>query len=122
MDSITSLYLIKTQLTHPTLHKNHPDKIILASLAHMLQTHTHPLSLHKVRTHINIPGNEFADKLAKDGTKLPHCNPHHEYEYAHPTLYYLHKDTWPSMDDTPYKGPIRHLDSYLQKYDKHHNL
>jgi ribonuclease HI len=121
-NSLTSLYLIKTQLTHPTLHNNHPDKTILASLAHMLQTRTHPLSLHKVRAHINIPGNEFADKLTKDGTKLPHRNPHHEYEYAHPTPYYLHKNTWPFMDNTPYKGPIRHLDPYLQKYYKHHNF
>jgi ribonuclease HI len=121
-DSLTSLYLLKIQLTHPILHNNHPDKTILASMAHMLQTRTHPLSLHKVCAHINISGNDHADRLAKDGTTLPHRNPRHDYEHAHPTPYYLHKDTWPSMEDTPYKGPIRHLDPYLKKYDKHHNL
>jgi hypothetical protein len=41
---------------------------------------------------------------------------------THPTPYYLHKDSWPSMDDTPYKGPIHHLQPYLQSYDTQHNL
>jgi hypothetical protein len=88
----------------------------------MLQTRTCPLFLHKVRAHINIPNNEHADKLAKAGNLLSHRDPHADYEHAHPTPYYLHKDDWPSMDDTPYKGPIRHLQPYLQKFDTEHNL
>jgi hypothetical protein len=85
-------------------------------MVQMLQNRTQPLFIHKVRTHINIPGNEHADKLAKDGNKLSHRDPHIDYERAHPTPYYLHKDNWPSMDDTPYKGPIQHLQPYLLKY------
>jgi hypothetical protein len=86
----------------------------------MLQTH--PISLHNVHAHANIPGNEHAYKLAKDGNKLPHRFPCLDYEHVHPILYYLHKDTWSSMEDTPYKGPIRHLQSYLLQYDKEENL
>jgi hypothetical protein len=43
-------------------------------------------------------------------------------ERAHPTPYYLQKDWWHSMQETPYKGPIRHLVKYILKYDKKHNL
>jgi hypothetical protein len=47
-DNLNSLYLLNTQITHPTHHNNHPDKVILASIVHMLQNRTHPLSIHKV--------------------------------------------------------------------------
>ena len=57
-DSLNSLYLLNTQITHPTHHHNHPDIIIFISMVQILQTHIHPLSLYKVRAHIKIPGNE----------------------------------------------------------------
>lgn len=58
----------------------------------MLQTHIHPISLYKVHAHANIPSNEHADKLAKDGNKLPHRFSRLDYKHAHPTPYYLHRD------------------------------
>jgi hypothetical protein len=36
----------------------------------MLKNRTTTTHLHKVRAHINIIGNEEADKLAKDGSKI----------------------------------------------------
>jgi ribonuclease HI len=121
-DSQTSLYLLKTHLTHPTHHNNHLDKTILSSMVHILQSRIHPLSIHKVRAHTHIPGNDIADQLAKDGNKLPHRYPRYDFEHAHPTPYYFHKHTWPSMANTPYKGLVRHLHPYLQQYDNIHKL
>ena len=44
------------------------------------------------------------------------------HEHAHPTPYYLQKDWWHSMQETPDKGPIRHLGKHVLKHDKKHNL
>jgi phage portal protein BeeE len=88
----------------------------------MLIQRTQPTIITKVRAHTNIAGNEYTDKLAKDGNKLPDKSPIHPYERAHPTPYYFHKDNWPSMDQTPNKGPIHHLQPYLQKYEKEHSF
>ena len=38
----------------------------------MLQSHTQITTLHKVRAHANIDGNEQADKLAKQGCEFDH--------------------------------------------------
>lgn len=57
----------------------------------MLQTRTEITTLHKVRAHANITGNEQADKLAKLGCTLEHRNAIALYEHAHPTPYYLQK-------------------------------
>jgi hypothetical protein len=91
-------------------------------MVHMLSLRTQPTLIAKVKAHANIHGNESADKLAKQGTKLPHRLPQAPHEHAYSTPYHLHKGTWPGMDQTPYKGPIRHLLPYITQYDKMHNL
>jgi hypothetical protein len=91
-------------------------------MAQLLRNHIHLLSLYKVRAYISIPSNDHADQLVEAGNQLPHRDPQIDYKHAHPTPYYIHKDNWPSMSDTPYKGPIRHLQPYLQSYDTKHNL
>ena len=115
-DSLNSLYLLITQIIHPSLHTNHPDKTILSEMVQMLQQRTHTLTIHKVRAHSNIHGNDKVDELAKAGHDSEHqwhLSPH---EYAHSTPYFLHKDSWlGNMDRTPYKGPIRHLQKQLTK-------
>jgi hypothetical protein len=55
----------------------------------------HMLSL---RTQPTLIANESADKLAKQGTKLPHRLPQAPHEHAYSTPYHLYKDTWPGMD------------------------
>jgi hypothetical protein len=115
-DSLNSLYLINTQLRHPLAHNSHPDKTILSHIAAMLQARTQPTILHKVKAHANITGNEIVDALAKRGHRKPHSLPNEPHEHAHSTPYYLHKDEWIGMHYTPYKGPIRNFQRYLQKY------
>jgi hypothetical protein len=91
-------------------------------MVHMLSLRTQTTLIAKVKAHVNIQGNESADKLAKQGTKLPHRLPQSPHEHAYSTPYHLHKDTWPDMDQTPYKGPISHLLPYITQHDKTHNL
>jgi ribonuclease HI len=69
-DSLNSLYLINTQIKHPTQQNNHPNKTILALIVNLLKNRTAPTTLNKVRAHTNIIGNEEADKLAKEGSKI----------------------------------------------------
>ena len=121
-DCLNVLYLINTHTKHPTLHNSHPDKKILEAIVRMLQIRTQLTTLHKVRAHANISGNEQADKLAKLGCTLEHRNAVEIYEHAHPTPYYLQKNWWHSMHETPNKGPIRHLGKYVLKYDNKRNL
>jgi hypothetical protein len=88
----------------------------------MITQRTQPTTITKVRAQANIVGNEHVDKIATDGNKLPDRSLIHPYEKAHPTPYYLHRDNWPSMDQTPDKGPIRHLQPYFQEHEKEHSL
>ena len=88
-DSLNVLYLLNTQIKHPTLHNSHPDQITLATMVQLLQNRTQPITLYKVRAHVNIDGNEQADKLAKEDLEFEHRIAAHPYEYAyvcHPIL------------------------------------
>jgi ribonuclease HI len=102
-DSLNSLYLINTQIKHPTQQNNHPDKKILASIVNMLKNRTTTTHLYKVRTHTNITGNEAVDKLAKDGSKIILVSdiPFHLHESTHSTPFW-----WCRDDDHLYRGPI----------------
>jgi hypothetical protein len=104
------------------MHNNHPDKKILESMIKMLQSHTQTTTLRKVQAHTNISGNEQADKLAKMGCELDHTDVIATYEHAHLVPYYLQKDWWHSMQETPNKCPIPHLGKHILKYHKKHNL
>jgi ribonuclease HI len=88
-DSLNSLYLINTQIKHPTQQNNHPDKLLLADIIKMLQERTLPLTIHIVRAHTNVTGNEEADKLAKEGNKktLEDDLPLESHEFAHSSPY-----------------------------------
>jgi hypothetical protein len=105
-DSLNSLYLINTQIKHPTLHTNHPNKTILIEIVIMLQEKTQPISLHKVRAHTKIARNKMADLFAKISEFKPHLLPYELHEFSHSIPYYLHKEKWIGMHRTPYKGPI----------------
>ena len=79
-------------------------------------------TLHKVRAHANIEGNEKADELAKLGRVKDHREAKHPYEHTHATPFYFQKDDWPSMAATRDKGPILFLDKYLKRLDLSNNL
>ena len=112
------LYLLNTQNKHPTLHNSHPDKNILEPMIKMLQSRTQTTTLHKAKAHMIINDNEQVDTLAKLGCQLDHRDAITTYEHANPTPYYIQKDWWHSMQETPNKGPIRHLGKYVLKHDK----
>ena len=77
-DCLNCIYVINTQIKHPTQHNNHADKTILK----MLENRTQTTTIYKVKAHMNIEGNEQADALAKNGIKngidspLKHSNSH----------------------------------------------
>ena len=123
--SLNSLYLLNTQIKHPSLHTNHPDKTILFEMVQMLQQITHTLTIYKVRAHFNIIDNDKADELAKVGHELEHRLSILPYEDAHSMPYFLHEDFWlGSMSRIPYKGPIRHLQKYpyINKWSNDPNI
>ena len=66
------LYLLNTQIKHPTLHNIHTNKIILESTIKMLQCRTQTTTFCKVKAHANINSSEQADALTKWGCKLDH--------------------------------------------------
>ena len=121
-DSLNVLYLLNTQIKHPTLHNSHPDQVTLNSMVQILQNCTQPITISKVRAHVKILGNEKADKLAKEGLELEHRIATHSYEHAHATPYYYKKDVWASMMDVPDKGPVKFLDKQIIKYDRETNI
>ena len=88
---LNGLYIIKTQIKHPTLHNNHLDKTILQEIVELLQQRTQSTTLYKVQAHANIEGNEKVDKLAKEGREKEHIDAINPHEFAHSTPYYYQK-------------------------------
>ena len=63
--------------------------------------------LHKVRSHVGIKGNEVADKLAKNGAKLPMAPTNNDpIHIFHPSPHFLHSKIFRT-------GPICNLDTFL---------
>ena len=120
-NNLNVLYLLNTWIKHPTLHNSHPNKKIIEGMIKMLISHTQIPTLHKMKAHTNINGNEQADAQAKHGHEQDHRDAATPYEHAHPISYYFQKDWWHSMQETPYKGPIRHLGKYILRHDQKKN-
>ena len=92
------LYLLNTQIKHPTSHNSHPNKIILENMVKMLISRTQTTTLHKIKAHTNIGGNDQADALAKQGRELDHKDAAISYEHAH-----LHHTTYKKTCGIPWK-------------------
>ena len=69
-DCLNCLYNLNTHIKHPTIHNNHANKTILTNMVEILKIRTQPTTFYKVKAHINIIGNEQADKLATYGQVL----------------------------------------------------
>ena len=119
---LNCLYNLNTHIKHPFKHNNHADKALLSSMVEMLKTRTKPTTFHKVKTHINIDGNEQADKLANIGAWNIYSVAIKPHEFAHTTPFYDQKDMWPGPTKRPDKGPVRCLRTYIKKHDRENNL
>jgi ribonuclease HI len=64
-DSLTSLYQIKKQLSHPNFHHNQIQGDVLQSIAKAIRQSPSPIYFFKVKSHAGIIGNEHVDALAK---------------------------------------------------------
>jgi hypothetical protein len=95
---------------------------MLTPMVKMLQNCIVPVSLHKVKAHAEVVGNEEVDKLAKSGNKLTHLDPIEPYEFVHSTPIWFCLNEWPSILKHPYKGPIRFLKEVLDKQEKNEKL
>ena len=75
----------------------------------VLQSRTQITTLHKVKAHANINGNEQVDALAKTSCELEHRDAVMPHEHVHPTPYYLQKKmvAWNARNtgQRPYKTP-----------------
>lgn len=113
-DSFSSLYLLNTQIRHPSLQNNHPEKLILQAILYLLQQNKILTYLHKVRAHRNIEGNEKVDALAKEGADLPCVNMTSSRHYhVHSAPYWLHCAEENEFGHT-FKDPIRNFQKYLK--------
>ena len=92
-DCLNCLYVFNTQIKHPTHHNDDDDKTVLVSMVEMLKKCTQPTTIHKVKAHTYIDGNEQAYQLAKQGIKKRYRFAAKSYEFAHTTPYYFQKDT-----------------------------
>jgi ribonuclease HI len=79
-------------MRHPSAHNNHFNKTILSQVVELLQSQTHPIYLHKAKTHANITGNEIIDALAKRGNTK-----HIHYLQNHTNMLTLHLITYTKM-------------------------
>lgn len=52
-------------MKHPIIHNNHPNKVVLELMVQMLQPRTQTTTLHNVKVHNYIKGNEQVDTPAK---------------------------------------------------------
>ena len=59
-DSLTS-----KQLSHPNLHRHHIQGDVLQSIAKSIHQSPSPIRFHKVKSHADTIGNEYADALAR---------------------------------------------------------
>jgi hypothetical protein len=64
-DSLTSLYQITEQLSHPNFHRHHIQGDVLQSIAKAIRQSPSPIHFFKAKSHAGIIGNEHADALAK---------------------------------------------------------
>ncbi|HYP42844.1 MAG TPA: RNase H family protein, partial [Candidatus Nitrosocosmicus sp.] len=121
-DCINCLYNLNTHILHPSTHNNHADKTILTEMVDLLKSRTQPTIFYKVKAHINITGNEEADKLAKEGAVKRYSIATRLHEFAHTTPFYFHKYEWPGPEKRPDKGSVRCLQTYLHDYDRTKNI
>ena len=120
-DCLNYIYVLNTQIKHPTQHNNHADKTILTSMVEMLKN-AHNLPQYIKSKHIQtltvMSKQPNLQKMAlKNNTHLlpNHMNLHILHHF------YFQKDTWPGPNKLPDKGHVRCLQTYITKHDRETN-
>ena len=88
-NSLNTLYLLITQIIYMSLHTGHPNKTILLEMVDMFQQRTQITTLHKVRVHSKIQGNEIANKLPKQEDSMLIHSP-----YSYTNMHTQHHTTY----------------------------
>jgi len=65
MDSACSLSQIRKQLLFLELHRKHTHSKLLKEIVYMITESDTPINFYKVKAHIGVIGNEFADAIAE---------------------------------------------------------
>jgi ribonuclease HI len=110
-DSLNSIYLINTQLKHPTSQNNHPNKLLLQEIIKHINNKLSTLHIHKVKAHKGIQGNEEANKLAKQGAEKETLPIEEIYHNTHTSPHWLHR-----AKPCQYGKPFKDLNKNYQKY------
>jgi len=63
-DSACSLSQTRKQLLFPELHSKHTHSKLLEQIVSMINESATPINFYKVKAHIGVIGNEFADAIA----------------------------------------------------------
>ena len=109
-NSLNNIYLINNHILHPTSQHHHPDKLLIAAIIHQIYWTPHKISIHKVRAHTCIKGNEIADTLANEGNLQEKPTPTPHIHLAHASPYWL-----ASCPTTTHDGSIRNLHTFVTK-------
>jgi len=64
-ESACSLSQIRKQLLFPELHRKHTHCKLLEQIVSMINESDTPINFYKIKAHIGVIGNEFADAMAK---------------------------------------------------------
>ncbi len=134
MDSACSLSQIRKQLLFPELHRKHTHRKllprVLEQIVSMINQLDTPINLYKVKAHIGVIGNKFADAIAKHAAlhnyghdvafppPSPDGNP-----FAH--IYWLAEENSETTHTTTKNSlaPLQNIKDKLKAHmSKHHRL
>jgi len=126
-DSACSLSQIRKQLLFPELHRKHTHRELLEQIVSMINESNTPINVYKVKAHIGVIGNEFADAIAKHAflhnyghdeafpPPSPDGNP-----FAH--IYWLAEENKETTQSTTSLAPLQNINKLKAHMNKHHRL
>ncbi len=129
-DSACSLSLIRKQFLFPELHSKHTHCKVLEQIISMINESDTPINLYKVKAHIGVIGNEFANAIVKHAAL--HNYGHGEaflppspdgYPFAH--TYWLAEEKNETTHTTTKisLAPLQNIKDKLKAHmSKHHRL
>jgi len=129
-DSAPFLYQIREQLLFPELHRKHTHSKLLEQIISMINESDTPINFYKVKAHIGVIGNEFADATAKHAALH---NYGHDKAFPPPSpdgnpfaqLYWLAEENNETTHTTSKinLAPLQNIKNKLKAHmSKHHRL